>query len=78
MKIFLGSKYPKNINSILKKTSLVTSKKQNHLPLANAEELVYNFHHLWAIRKLEIVDLNARYVADVEEATMSASSFKMK
>ena len=42
------------------------SKKQNRLAPANAEKLVYIFHNLRAIRKMENVDLNTRYVADVE------------
>ena len=42
------------------------SKKRNRLSPTNAEKLVYIFHNMCAIRKLENVDLNFKYVADVQ------------
>ena len=46
------------------------SKKRNRHAPANAEKLVYMFHNLWAIRKMENVTLNAKYVADVDAKGM--------
>ena len=42
------------------------SKKRNRLALAKAEKVVCIIHNLRAILKMENVDLNAKYVADLE------------
>ena len=51
----------------------VMSKKRNRLALANAEKLVYIFHNMRAIRKIENVSLNTKYAADVEAMLLEQS-----
>ena len=51
----------------------VMSKKRNRLAPANAEKLVYIFHNTRAIRKIENVDLNYKYAADVEAMLLERS-----
>ena len=49
------------------------SKKRNRLAPANAEKLVYIFHNMRAIRKIENVHLNSKYAADVEAMLLEHS-----
>ena len=51
----------------------VMSKKRNRLAPANAENIVYIFHNMRAIRKIENVDLNSKYAADVEAMLLEHS-----